>query len=305
MDASFNKVNPLPLPLPTYLATCTHTQHPPAALVRPAQHQEREQGKEEDKGGATRDLQGHGMGEVRVAWGYISRVVALGVVGGVILWQRLVVQQGSAPAFTAHNNPAAFAEDTATRYRTYWHYYSLNLHLLLWPYPLCCDWSMGAVPLVVSWHDPRNAMSALVLVLLVVWMYATWCACQGRWGWLGSRVVGVSGSMMIAAFLPAANLVFPVGFVVAERVLYLPSLGGALLVGGLLPHLLQGRCGRSGVLVGIVLALSRRTYDRNRDWLTSERLFASGIAALPTNAKLHYNLAHVTCKGVAEALGMP
>jgi len=111
--------------------------------------------------------------------------------------------------------------------------------------------------------------------------------------------------MMIAAFLPAANLVFPVGFVVAERVLYLPSLGGALLVGGLLPHLVRGRWGRSGVLVGMVLALSRRTYDRNRDWLTSERLFASGIAALPTNAKLHYNLAHITCKGVAEALGMP
>lgn len=31
-------------------------------------------------------------------------------------------------------------------------------------------------------------------------------------------------------FLPASNLLFPVGFVIAERVLYLPSLGLCLLV---------------------------------------------------------------------------
>jgi hypothetical protein len=39
---------------------------------------------------------------------------------------------------------------------TYWHYYSINAQLLVWPYPLCCDWSMGAVAVVSSWspHVP-------------------------------------------------------------------------------------------------------------------------------------------------------
>ena len=32
----------------------------------------------------------------------------------------------------------------------------------------------------------------------------------------------------------------------------------------------------------------------------AEALFSSGITALPNNAKLHYNLAHVTCKGVSD-----
>ena len=31
-------------------------------------------------------------------------------------------------------------------------------------------------------------------------------------------------------FIPAANIFFPVGFVVAERVLYLPSMGFSLIV---------------------------------------------------------------------------
>ena len=37
-------------------------------------------------------------------------------------------------------------------------------------------------------------------------------------------------ALLILPFLPASNFFFPVGFVVAERVLYLPSLGMCLLV---------------------------------------------------------------------------
>jgi protein O-mannosyl-transferase len=36
---------------------------------------------------------------------------------------------------------------------------------------------------------------------------------------------------MVLPFLPASNLFFPVGFVVAERVLYMPSMGFCILVG--------------------------------------------------------------------------
>lgn len=35
---------------------------------------------------------------------------------------------------------------------------------------------------------------------------------------------------MVLPFLPASNLFFPVGFVVAERVLYIPSMGFSMLV---------------------------------------------------------------------------
>jgi protein O-mannosyl-transferase len=38
-------------------------------------------------------------------------------------------------------------------------------------------------------------------------------------------------AFMVLPFLPASNLFFPVGFVVAERVLYMPSMGFCILVG--------------------------------------------------------------------------
>jgi len=37
-------------------------------------------------------------------------------------------------------------------------------------------------------------------------------------------------ALIVFPFIPASNLFFPVGFVVAERVLYVPSMGFCLLV---------------------------------------------------------------------------
>ena len=37
-------------------------------------------------------------------------------------------------------------------------------------------------------------------------------------------------SLLVLPFLPASNVFFPVGFVVAERILYAPSMGFCLLV---------------------------------------------------------------------------
>ena len=40
----------------------------------------------------------------------------------------------------------------------------------------------------------------------------------------------MSAVLLVVPFIPASNLFFRVGFVVAERVLYLPSAGYCLLV---------------------------------------------------------------------------
>ena len=39
-----------------------------------------------------------------------------------------------------------------------------------------------------------------------------------------------SFSLLVLPFIPASNLFFPVGFVVAERILYTPSMGFSMLV---------------------------------------------------------------------------
>lgn len=98
-------------------------------------------------------------------------------------------------------------------------------------------------------------------------------------------------AFMVLPFLPACNLFFHVGFVLAERLLYLPSVGYCLMLGlgfgrlwqrlhSSVPRLLLLCC--LGLLLG---AFSLRTIQRNRDWQNEEQLFRSAIAINPPKGK--------------------
>lgn len=85
-------------------------------------------------------------------------------------------------------------------------------------------------------------------------------------------------------FLPATNLFFYVGFVIAERVLYIPSVGLCLMIGLAVSKLWSFRRHRGVTSVGLfvlICAFGGRTVIRNRDWLNEEALYRS---AIPVNS---------------------
>ncbi|XP_030221030.1 protein O-mannosyl-transferase TMTC2 isoform X1 [Gadus morhua] len=104
------------------------------------------------------------------------------------------------------------------------------------------------------------------------------------------NVVVLSLGLMAVPFLPATNLFFYVGFVVAERVLYIPSMGFCLLVavGMRSLYVRVPRRGYRTVLLGcsaaLVLMFGVRTMLRNRDWRNEEMLYKSGIYVNPAKA---------------------
>ena len=69
--------------------------------------------------------------------------------------------------------------------------------------------------------DPRNIATLILFVILAHLAYAALS---------NNRALLMSLALLAVPFLPASNLFFPVGFVVAERVLYVPSMGYCLLV---------------------------------------------------------------------------
>lgn len=94
---------------------------------------------------------------------------------------------------------------------------------------------------------------------------------------------------LVVPFLPATNALFYVGFVVAERVLYLPSVGYCFLV-ALGAHLVSKRSSRRLVRLLFLLLLvvfSGRTIRRNRDWHDEESLYRSGIPVNPPKGDLN------------------
>ncbi|KTF95300.1 hypothetical protein cypCar_00024573 [Cyprinus carpio] len=103
-------------------------------------------------------------------------------------------------------------------------------------------------------------------------------------------LVVFSLGLLAIPFIPATNLFFYVGFVVAERVLYIPSMGFCLLVAVGMRALyvrLRRKSFRTLVLgcsAALVLLFGIKTVLRNRDWQNEEMLYKSGISVNPAKA---------------------
>ncbi|CAH2277685.1 transmembrane and TPR repeat-containing 3 [Pelobates cultripes] len=202
---------------------------------------------------------------------------------------RVQVIQSQLPVFTRFDNPAAVSS-TPARQLTFNYLLPVNAWLLLNPSELCCDWTMGTIPLVESIIDVRNLATLVFFGLLgYLVMFSI------RYSGDSSKTVLMSLCLIILPFIPASNLFFPVGFVVAERVLYVPSMGFCMLVA----HGWKKLSSRSKLrkLSWIFLALvlfthATKTFNRNWDWESEYTLFMSALKVNKNNAKLWNNVGH-------------
>ena len=154
------------------------------------------------------------------------------------------------------------------------------------------DWRYGAVPLIESLFDWNNIYTLVTLILIVALVVYGLTQHQKS-----NRIVLFGVALMVIPFLPASNLFLSVGFVVAERVLYLPSMGHCLLTGygtwilltktsKLFPAHLFVK-----LMIGYILvACSIKTASRNRDWYSATTLNRAGVRFNPKNGVLLSNL---------------
>ncbi|XP_012780729.3 protein O-mannosyl-transferase TMTC1 isoform X3 [Maylandia zebra] len=151
----------------------------------------------------------------------------------IIVSFRLWLMGGSMPLFSEQDNPTSFSPHFLTRsashsdgdrriwFLTYSYLLSFNAWLLLAPIVLCYDWQVGSIMLVESLGDVRNVATMLLAVVMIALCLHCIFSLQRR----DSREVLVGLLFLVFPFIPASNLFFRVGFVVAERVLYMPSSG--------------------------------------------------------------------------------
>lgn len=110
---------------------------------------------------------------------------------------------------------------------------------------------------------------------------------------------------VVIPFVPASNLLFRVGFVLAERVLYLPSLGFCLLIAvgaqnglnAVKPFQSEMRRWFRAALLGLVVLFILKSMQRSYEWRSEESLFVSGARVCPGNAKVHYNIGKILSDG--------
>jgi Flp pilus assembly protein TadD len=205
-----------------------------------------------------------------------------------------------AESTTVLDNPAA-AAGTGPRIATALWVLCRYAWLFVWPAALSADYSYDAIPVVRTAGDPRWLVGLLVAAGVVG---------LGAYGWRRSRPVCLAAAIMVLLLLPASNLPFPVGTLMAERLTYLPSLGACLLVGHLgatLGARARGSPRHLGVLAGaglvVVSALGLRTAVRNPVWENNLTLSLRDLEVTPRSAKLHAGagIAHHAAGRVVEA----
>uniref|UniRef100_A0A3Q4HE45 Protein O-mannosyl-transferase TMTC3 n=1 Tax=Neolamprologus brichardi TaxID=32507 RepID=A0A3Q4HE45_NEOBR len=202
---------------------------------------------------------------------------------------RVQVIQSQLPVFTRFDNPAAVST-TPTRQLTFNYLLPVNAWLLLNPSELCCDWTMGTIPLVESLVDLRNLATLVFYIFLGLLAYHSL-----RYRHSSAKTVIMALSLIVLPFIPASNLFFPVGFVVAERVLYVPSMGFCVLVAhGFKMISNKGQLKKiSWLMIGVLLTTyTVKTFHRNWDWESEYTLFTSALKVNKNNAKLWNNVGH-------------
>jgi hypothetical protein len=200
-----------------------------------------------------------------------------------LLYQRSVVLAAeSAPVIPFVDNPlvgSGFWVARLTALKVMAHY----LALIVWPANLSSDYSYAQIPVITGGLLDWVAWFAVCAVGAAV-------ALQHR----GQRAIFFFGSFAFVTFLPTANLLFPIGTIMAERLLYLPAYGLiaclVLAVYGIGERTRFHAFALPGLLLAI-LGFSLRTWNRNPEWQTDLTLADSAVHASPRSFKAHLLLA--------------
>jgi tetratricopeptide (TPR) repeat protein len=152
----------------------------------------------------------------------------------------------------------------------------MDLWLLVFPVRLAADRSFNEIPLAGA-ADPA-AWASLLLVTAILGAVIARRRREPLLFW----AAGLFG----IALLPVSNLVVLIGAPMAERFLYLPSVGFAIAVAALAYRFARPRTAALFLGAAIVL-FAARTLARNPDWDNDLALTRHDVAAAPRSSRLH------------------
>jgi tetratricopeptide (TPR) repeat protein len=160
---------------------------------------------------------------------------------------------------------------------------------LLWRYAAITAWPFGLKP-DLGYAEVTTSSAAGALA------WVAWAAVGAMALALRRRapLLGFALLWLPAAFAITGNVVMPIGTLMAERLLYLPSVGPCLLAGIFVDGVRRdtklrrwaGRAVAGVVLLSLVLAYQQRA----RVWVDDDHYHEQAAALSPRSAKAHYNL---------------
>jgi len=163
--------------------------------------------------------------------------------------------------------------------------------LLAWPRSLSADYSFDQIPIIRTPGDPLVLLGLASVALAV-----------GGGALLLRRRPAAGFALLWIAFTSvlASNLVVFIGTLLAERLMYLPSVGLCLLF-GLMVGAGRGRIAVACLVAGflIVGAATVRAWVRIPEWKDDFALYSSAARVSPRSARIRYNLGNAYLRTAA------
>ena len=160
--------------------------------------------------------------------------------------------------------------------------------LLFFPLELSSDYTPGVIPVSYGW-TARNGLGMVLALTALVVAWRTWRSAPLTPRRSSPRAAGFGVLWFIITALPTANLLFLTGMLLAERTLFLPSVGLAAGAGWMLAQLARERP-RVGVLAAVT-ALSLllcRTIARNPTWRDNAAVFSTLLRDRPESGRAQW-----------------
>ena len=220
---------------------------------------------------------------VRRRWAiYVSLTTA----AGLILIARYAVL-GSVASPLAPLGAALLQDDVAriwTVASTWPHYF----RLLFFPLDLSADYSPAVIPLAFDW-TASGTLGALLLLGTLAMALRLW----------GTRTLGVDRTSprlfsfgvlwLVITLSPVSNVLFLSGVLLAERTLYLPSVGFVALLAWIGVELYKERRRLAeGALILVLMLMSLRTVTRNATWRNNFTVFDTLIREHPESGRAQW-----------------
>ncbi len=174
--------------------------------------------------------------------------------------------------------PFDFAEKFATITYTLGKY----VQLLIFPHPLTHDYYPRHIG-IMSFGDWQVLLSIAVYIGLFALILR---------GWKNRSLISFGIAYFLITLSIVSNIVFPVGTNMAERFMFMPSLGFCLVLAVILVALRDRIANNSRIsfsaiaFVLIIFLFSLKTFTRNSAWKDNYTIFTTDIETSPNSAKL-------------------
>ncbi len=198
-----------------------------------------------------------------------------------------------APDSSPYNNSLFAAKDFISREATAFYILLRYLFLMILPHPLTHDYSFNQIPLQTL-KDPMAILGIVVYIAIGAYAIITI---------KNKNILAFAILFFLISLAPVANVFRLIGSTMAERFLYIPSLGYCLIVAILLAKYTKTEVIKSrfntvpqfitmnSMLFAIVFAIvglySIKTFARSQDWKNNSELYSADAAISTFSSRAH------------------